>query len=77
MATSSTDDPWFADSIKLDLFGERCEYKNSGGTTGKLFCGGRTPIDCFDSVRNDVGDHGRYDCEREVRRQPMFTCGPF
>ena len=63
----------FGGTVSLDLNGRKCEYKNSGGNEGKLFCGDRT-IDC----KVDPGVKvplkiGEYPC-RGVLRTPMYTC---
>jgi hypothetical protein len=65
------------------LFGEKCKYKNSGNTVGKLFCGeNERPIDCFwDPPAKDPGNSGKielnkYECKKNWVRQTVFTC-PF
>jgi hypothetical protein len=64
--------PYHVDGITvpLDLFGNFCEYKNSGGTYGTLWCG-KTGIKCKED------DHTTKDCGTDTdkfSRQAVFVC---
>jgi hypothetical protein len=64
-------------TFKLNLFGEDCEYKNSGDNPGRLFCGSRE-IACVDdpadtNPADNTADKGMYECG-EMTRQPVFMC---
>jgi hypothetical protein len=57
-------------TVPLDLFGKFCEYKNSGGTSGTLWCG-KTGIKCKED------DHTTKDCGTDTdkfSRQTVFVC---
>jgi hypothetical protein len=66
-------------TFPLDLFGEKCTYRNSGDNVGKLFCGDKA-IECFwDPVSKDPaksGNHERvtYACDKDWQREKIFTC---
>lgn len=69
---------WFpGGAFKLKLFGEDCQYKNSGDNPGRLFCGSRE-IECKDDPadKNPLDlktKKGNYECGDKTR-QPVFTC---
>lgn len=62
----------------LELFSEKCTYKNSGDNAGKLFCGDKA-IDCFwdppgKDPANGKTEDVRYLCKDKWKRQTVFTC---
>ncbi|KAF1954181.1 hypothetical protein CC80DRAFT_550639 [Byssothecium circinans] len=63
--------------LQMPGFNEKCEYKNDGGTTGRLFCPGQE-ISCVDDPHDknpsDLNaDKGNYECGDKIR-QPVFIC---
>jgi hypothetical protein len=66
-------------TFPLELFGEKCTYRNSGDNVGKLFCGDKV-IECFwDPLNKDPTNSGKgetvsYVCEKNWQREKIFTC---
>jgi hypothetical protein len=63
--------------IPLQVFGEKCTYKNSGDNEGKLWCGSRG-ITCVYSPNNNPPTPGRpdnfYTCKADWVRQQVIEC---
>ncbi|KAJ4370016.1 hypothetical protein N0V83_005780 [Neocucurbitaria cava] len=63
----------------FQLYGEACQYRNNGHTTGRLICGDKD-IECTvdpgstNPPSASPGDKGNYKCGDKRIRQPMFTC---
>ncbi|KAF2189327.1 hypothetical protein K469DRAFT_748010 [Zopfia rhizophila CBS 207.26] len=70
--------PWYpGGEFNLKLFGEDCQYKNSGNNPGRLFCGSKE-IECKDdpadkNPSDPNAEKGNYKCGDKTR-QPVFTC---
>jgi len=69
--TTDALNPSYWGTVDVELFGKKCQYKNRGGTTGKLFCGSQA-LDCIPTMAAST----RWNCGK-FQRRPMWTCvGP-
>lgn len=63
----------------FELFGEACQYRNNGHTSGRLTCADKI-IQCTRDAGSanppstNAAENGNYLCDDNFLRQSMFTC---
>lgn len=77
---SRTEEYYPGGEHKMYLWGEECVYKNNGYTEGSVWCppkGGEEEwreYKCQHDPRDKDEDKGRYECEKNWTREPVFIC---